>query len=626
MPKPPTHKSFLLVTTLLFMTTLYFQVSNFRHYPSGFLFYSIFAVFISAFLGGLSFFISFKLLKQPQRFETNYLQPFLNWIKHPERLLACFLTAFLTVFLLAFSAGMFLSRLSKYLGDWVAIFYRIQPLYWAVLGFLLLFLIWVFLNFWKELFSKQFWKFDVILKILVFFLIFSFTLMHWGILFYQVRIFKMIPGWFWGFKVKEFTSRDFLFLLYFGLSLLCVSFILKSRKNWKRNLLILILLGYVLQTGFGFIEGQGFESIRLKFAASTHKGYAEHAADRPVLSDILLNYEEKYGWDHYLGTKPPGVMFLYSSLQKLSNLVLPVETFDERVLRLTSVMAYLFPLFSMLVLVLLFNFSRFFLKEEDAILPCILFVFCPNVLLMPLFFDQVLYPALFLFGMFLFGKIIQKRSHGLAFLTGIYIYTAMYFTFSMLPMLAFGCLWVALDYFFHMKERNFLTTLGLGMAVMAGCALMFLIFRQFLNYDIVLRYRSAFEIHKSIKLLEPGFKNWVLYFLLNNVEFSAWTGFSLIFLLLAGAAKIIKRIPEKNFSNLDIFLLTSLGTYLAMNIFSQTRGEVGRIWIFWVPFVSLLAAGQLKGLFKKESAGFLMTVSLQLITAFLTFHFQDFIT
>ena len=436
----------------------------------------------------------------------------------------------------------------------------------------------------------------------------------------------MIPGWFWGFEVKNFTQRDFLFLLYFGLSLFCINFILKNRKNWKRNLLILILLGYVLQTGFGFIEGQGFESIRLKFAASTHKGYAEHAADRPALRDVLLDYEEKYGWDHYLGTKPPGVMFLYAGLQKLSNLIYPVDTFDERFLRLTALMAYLFPLLSMLVLVLIYHFSRFFLNDEDAILPCILFVFCPNVILIPLFFDQVLYPSLFLFGMFLFGKIIRRRSYLLAFLTGIYIYTAMYFTFSMLPMLAFGCLWVVLDYFFNLKKRKFLETAGLGLAVLAGCFLMFILFRVFLNYDIFLRYENAFEIHKSIKLLEPGFKNWLLYFLLNNVEFTAWTGFSLIILVFGSVFVLIKKLQKFDFSEIETFLIVSLATYLAMNIFSQTRGEVGRIWIFWMPFVALFAANQLKRMFRKDAAGFLLVGGLQLITIFLTFHFQDFIT
>ncbi|MCJ7625368.1 MAG: hypothetical protein MUO76_17865 [Anaerolineaceae bacterium] len=549
-----------------------------------------------------------------------------HWILSPHRLLS--LIIILTFFLLAGIGGiiLFSLRSAKYFGAWTNIFGQVNMLVFFIVGSTFLILIFLALSFSRVYSSPGFIHFPTIGNTLLVLAILTGTILHWAVLYYQVRLFKMIPGWFWGFHDKYFHANDWLFLLIFLISITIVAFILRNQKNYKRNLFLLVLLGYFLQIVFGFIEGQGFEDIRLKFAASTHKGYAEHASDRPDILDALLNYEQKYGWDNYLGTKPPGVLLIYTGLQKVSNFYKPEESFDGRFLRLTGVISYVFPLISMLVLIVLYHFSRRLSGEKDAILPSILYIFCPNVILIPLFLDQVFYPLFLVIGLFLVLLVIQRQSVGLAFAAGIYMYLALYFTFSMIPLIAAGFLWIMSDYFVRRESRSFWHVFKILAALTIGILLLFIIFRYYLNYDILVRYQTAFEHHMRLKLNEPGFKNFLLNILLNNVELFSWTGFIMIFLVIARAIKSLIAFFRHQADQADILLLTTLIMYFALNLFSQTRGEVGRIWLFMVPAVALFASIELKDLFRNKHIGVVTVVFIQLITTILTFEFQDFLT
>lgn len=549
-----------------------------------------------------------------------------QWVLLKHRLLSLVI-----VFAFIFMAGisgiiLFSTRYAKYLAAWDHIFKQVSTLVFFLVACSFMMLVFLTVSFIRVYSSKGFIHFPTILRTLLVLAILSGTILHWAVLYYQVGLFKMIPGWFWGFHEKDFHGNDWLFLFIFLISLTAVAFILRNQKNYKRNLLLLVLLGYALQIAFGFIEGQGFEDIRLKFAASTHKGYAEHASDRPNLLDAMLNYEQKYGWDNYLGTKPPGVILIYAGLQKVSNLYEPEESFGGRFLRLTGVMAYIFPLFSMLVLVVLYHFSRRIYGEKDAILPSILYIFCPNVILIPLFLDQVFYPLFLMGGLLLILLVIQRQSIGLALATGIYMYLALYFTFSMLPLIAAGFTWIVIEHLLRKSTRSFRYVFKIITAVTLGIVLIFLIFRFFLNYDILVRYQTAFEHHISLKLNEPGIKNFLLDTTLNNVEFFAWTGFIMIFLVISRVVKSLVAIIRRKADQVDPLLLTMLLTYIALNLFSQTRGEVGRIWIFMVPVVSIFASLEIKNLFRNRQVGVFVVVCIQLVTTILTFEFQDFLT
>ena len=53
------------------------------------------------------------------------------------------------------------------------------------------------------------------------------------------------------------------------------------------------------------------------------------------------------------------------------------------------------------------------------------------------------------------------------------------------------------------------------------------------------------------------------------------------------------------------------------------QGEVGRLWMFWVPVVVLLAAKELKPWVARDRRVLLGVLAVQVIMVFLTHYFQD---
>jgi hypothetical protein len=65
--------------------------------------------------------------------------------------------------------------------------------------------------------------------------------------------------------------------------------------------------------------------------------------------------------------------------------------------------------------------------------------------------------------------------------------------------------------------------------------------------------------------------------------------------------------------------------YLVLNLFGQTHGEVGRLWIFMTPLIALFAASELAALFKCERSAFTyFFITAQLATTLIVFLAHDF--
>ena len=415
-------------------------------------------------------------------------------------------------------------------------------------------------------------------------------------------------------------------MIFVGLALLTFAaavIVVRQPKHRVRNLTLLIALGYALQIGFGFIEGQGFESIRLKYAESPYHVYAAHASDRPALADVLLDYEENYGDYLFVETKPPGLLATFIALQKLSNSINPAESFEARFNRLTTVMAYVFPLFSFLVLAPIYRVSKL-LWEDGALHPTLLYVLCPNVILIPLLYDQVLFPLLFVFGVLLALLTVQRRSFWLAVGTGAFTYLAAFFSFSMLPLAPLAFALIGFDHWANRSEQSLRDAARLAAGVALGIAGVFLLFYLALDYDFITRYTNGLREHREFKRLETGTGSVLRGLLINNLEFAVWTGFPIVILFVAQAVRSARAFVRDRVTQPDA-LMAALGvTFVLLNLGGQTVSEVGRLWLFLVPVIALYAAREARRLFEKKATGLYLVVALQLVVVFLTYKFQDF--
>ena len=446
-------------------------------------------------------------------------------------------------------------------------------------------------------------------------------LAHWIILAFRIQIFTIIDGWFWGFHLKE-TPNLWLFFPILVFSLVVILAVVKSPERTKRNILLIMVLGYFLQLSFGFIEAGGLRAVQEKYTLSGHKSYALYAADRPSLEVILSHYEENYGTDMFAGTKPPGVILFYVLVQRASAIIFPQDNYDLRLKGLITFITCFYPLLASLAVPALYRFSRLFLNSREAIVPPLLYIFFPNFLLMPLFLDQALYPLLLIISLDLVFRFLIQRSYALALLAGAFIYIAVYFTFSLLPLaLLIGSV-IGIYYLRQKDKRNYI---GLILSFLVGIFLTFQIFHIAFNYDPFLRYSHAIARHREIKSYEGGVTQILDSVLVNNVDYASSIGFPLVILAIAHSVRTLLAFWKKKLSFLDILTLAFIITYLSLLIAGQTRGEVGRLWIFFNPLIALFATIEVLKFSKQSIYNIPVVATLELVTTIFIFKFQNFL-
>jgi len=579
---------------------------------------------------------------------------FIDWISQGERWLVAVIVLIFLTFLGIISLILFPSYLlqdfpifSKIVALTPILFGPIAAVIddaWSILLWWVMFTfqtsVILFLDFPKLACKRSTYKAELIWKTVLVLAGLTLSLFHWVILGLQMEILTLIPGWYWDIAAKPFSFRDGIFVLLLALTLVVVAYVLNRPHKIRQNLLILYFLSWLIQVGFGVIEGQGFESLRQKYAASHHKSHAMKAsADNVGMLETIRDYETLYGDSMFQSTKPPGTMLIYIMTRYISDWIAPQPTQEGRFLALTTFEAYVFPLISFLVLFVLYKFSRTLLPQEDRLLPGILYILLPNVILLSLFLDQVLYPLLFISGAFLVFLAVEKASFPMAILTGGLIYVFAFFTFSMIPLIPLAAVYVSIDFLANRRDRKLLHSMTLFSGIIVGLALMLALFYYALDYNIVVRYQGAMAVVRNFDfllrvdapsgehlsntgfLLPPRYILSALY--LNNTEFASAVGFPIYLLFIVQGMRTIVSFIKRRVTTQDAILASFFVTFLAMNIFAPIQGEAARLWIFWTPMVVLFAAVAITRFFKREKIFVYLMVVLQLVTIYMTYKFQD---
>jgi hypothetical protein len=456
---------------------------------------------------------------------------------------------------------------------------------------------------------------------------------HWSVYFFRLEAFTRIKGWFWIPQRKPFGVYDLLFFALVALAGLAIWWLINHPAARWRSTLVLVGLGYLLQVGFGFIDGGGFEALRQKYIHSDHRQYARMAAEDPGLVKAVVEYETHYGEDYYMGTKPPGVLVVYILADKAANLLHSGVNAEERYEQATRFQAFSFPLVAALTGALLFWLAAAFLPMAERSLPAVVYLLCANFILFPLYLDQVLYPLLAALILLLGVWAARSVNVWLSLAAGAMLYLAMFTTFSLLPLTPLVFLWVGVESYFRSGGQSLGQRTVDGLKVMAGltvgAVLLWALFRLGLDYDPLARYSHAMAQHRAIKQFEPGWAQIWQAAVLNNVEFAVWVGFPIILLAIIRALKAAAAFIRRRANRLDWLTLAFGGMYTALNLLGSTKGEVGRLWIFLLPLTALLAGAEVRFIFlqgKLKSrilSGALLLVSLQLITTYVLFKFQD---
>jgi hypothetical protein len=512
-------------------------------------------------------------------------------------------------------------------------------LVWGAAFLLQTVVLWVVI-FHENARQTQTYRPSVLSKTLLVLVIVNIALLHAVILGMQMRVLTAIPGWYWDIVAKPFSRLDGVFLFLLALSLVAIWYVLNHQENVRRNLVVLFILGWVIQVGIGAIDGQGFESLRLKYANSHHRSHAVKASANDInIIQTVRNYEGLYGGSMFQSTKPPGTLLIYMVTRYVSDWISPEATAEGRFRVLTTFEAYIFPFVSFLVIFVLYGISRTFLPAEDRLLPSILYILLPNVILLTLFLDQVLYPLLFISGGYILIKIVDLQNFRLALFGGALLYLFSFFTFSMLPLIPFAFLYIAIDYWMNRSDRFPLKSLALILGIIFGFAIMFVLFVYALDYNAYTRYQGAMKIVRNFDFLlrvgtphgealpNTGFllpPRYILSaFTLNNVEFASAIGFPVFLMFLVQGVITLVTLVWKKSARGYAMLASFFATYFTMNIFAPIQGEAARLWIFWAPVMVLFAGTGVSTIFKGSRRFIYLLIVLQLPIIYLTFKFQD---
>ncbi|MCE1252572.1 MAG: hypothetical protein LWX83_03370 [Anaerolineae bacterium] len=519
---------------------------------------------------------------------------------------------------------------------------RLLPLLtWAALIVVqsLAFLVFVFFNTLRQ---PQAWPIKKILASLAVFLLVLATFVHWLILIFQLQVFSLIPGWFWGFSNKPFTAPLILAFAGMLLMLLAVTWlVIKWPFPAMVMLVIIFLAGWAMQLGLGLAEGRGLDSLRERFFSTMHKSYALSACGKnESLTEIVSNYENTYGLKFFPGTKPPGVILSYALIERGLNAINPLTDTNARCERLGQSIAWLFPPLTFLIIFVLFilvNKIGGAPSSETRFLAPLLVISTPAYILFALFLDEALYPFVFLSGICLLVLTIRSRSFWPALISGCFLYLAIFFSFTMLPLFAFAGFYWIVEFWQNRDGKNLKQDGRKILAGLAGFGLMHLLFTHFLNYDFWVRYQNAMQGLFDVSYYsKPGsLKVGEIMSLtdrvrllgmaagLNNLEFATSIGLPFYALFVTQAFRQIKLFFQRKLTPLQIITFACFLTFILLNLISQTRSESARLWLFWVPVAAIFAGLELEKFSKNRSWLLYIYSAAQWVSLFLLYVFQE---
>jgi hypothetical protein len=485
------------------------------------------------------------------------------------------------------------------------------------------------------------WPWTRMAPALLWLMIASLLLLHWIILAFRLQTFVNIPAWYWKIEPVPFSWGDAVFvagfLVLFGLT----DLLLIRRHKVAVGLALAAILGLFLEIGVVMMGRGGLANLADRYFSTYHKAYVTQAANSHLgILEGIRRYEETYAVHAFTSTKPPGLMAFYVGLDHLVNGHPSAYSDEVRYQRLSRAITFGFPLLAVLMVPLLYLFARRFLQgssEFAAPTASLLFFLAPSAALFTLFPDQAIYPAVFLAGVWLAVLAIRRASLLSGIVLGALLYLLVFFAFTMLPLYPFAGIYLTMHHLKAHPSEGWGSPLRLAASIGIGTLVLCVLFRVLLNYDFFPRFERTMAINHNfdfylrvglptptspeslgIRLRQIANAAWI-----NNLDYAAAIGFPIYLLFLSQALRRGWRFFKQKLGRGDVLLISLLLSFVVLNLLGTAQGEVPRLWLFWLPMVTLFAAYELQSSALSRPWVLYLVGLAQFVTLLLTFHFQD---
>jgi hypothetical protein len=168
----------------------------------------------------------------------------------------------------------------------------------------------------------------------------------------------------------------------------------------------------------------------------------------------------------------------------------------------------------------------------------------------------------------------------------------LFFTFGFLAIfpLIGGIIAIELK---NNKDEGNRSIIKIGLGSLIGFLISHIIFSLSLNYNVFQRYSNSMSNHVALR----GW-SWESNILLENLslnflEFFIWLGIPFSILFIYSFVKGIMQVGSPKISNLSIFTFFLGFTIISTNILGKTITEVARLWMFFIPLMSISVASEI---------------------------------
>lgn len=379
-------------------------------------------------------------------------------------------------------------------------------------------------------------------------------------------------------------------------------------------------LATALQFAFAVIEGDGLLGILRNVVQSGHQQFVFIVSEEYSIYSILYEYDtlvQQSGYS-YAQTKPPGYLLVYAFLSNVFQWVVPVVRVDGippknsiAYQQIALGIAYTAPILASFWVFPLYKTLRAQFPDDipkdamlsQVVLPLLLGITTPSFVLITHHADQFIglpISACMLYGIWYIVHNIHVRRDVkysitdlvLPCLLGVFGYLLVYFSFSMIPVLWMAGMYYGMHVFgMNIPKSRIVQTIVSVILGWSGIAVfMWVVF----DYHPILRYHSAMLFHQQWK---DTVWSWDVC-VLNAVEWFWWFGPVGVYMLGMASWNMLQR---KNGWKLGVVCWSTMFLLLC---FSNTKGEVARLWIFLLPWVCAWIGRS--GVFAKEKWGYLL--------------------
>lgn len=409
-------------------------------------------------------------------------------------------------------------------------------------------------------------------------------------LYFSKPFYADFRAWFFRYKIKTIGAYSPLFLG-FVLSLLTPSLLGKTHRLTKQMGFV-YFFSVFLQFSFALSMGKGLFPLFKGIHSSGHSEFARSAQKIESTHEAISQYEKlktktKGG---FIESKPPGTVLFYYYTKKIADFLFPFLKNKKLAFFLMELLAcFLWPFFSMLVLIPLYFLTRHFFSSYVSLVACLLYGSTPMTSLVTMHMDQVLYPLLFVTTLLLGVKGSQKSSLPLLFLAGLSLYLSVFCTFGMLTLFPFLGL-----FYFSLSGSLIKSLKDLSFTIM-GFSLFYGFMYFVMNYNTFENYQQALSHSRSwVRATEFSWARFWYSGKINFFEYGTYLGLPLLFTLalsfVSRSKAFLLSLKKMTFSPEFVFSFGTFFIILFMHGFQRNTAEVIRLWLFTSSLFSVSGA------------------------------------